>query len=57
MNGTTKTEHLTAQVPADDLRRLEEIADSNDRNRSAELRRAIREYIERHEVTGEKAAA
>lgn len=50
-----KTEHLSAQVPSDDLRRLEEIAEVNDRNRSAELRRAIREYVEKHSV--ERAAA
>ncbi len=51
------TKHLTAQVSAEDLRRLEKIADENDRTRSGEVRRAIREYIERHTDSQEKAAA
>lgn len=46
---------VTARLPMPDVRKLEELAAQGDRSRSAEVRRAVREYVERH--TDEKAAA
>jgi predicted transcriptional regulator len=47
---TTKTEErrlVNAWVERDDAQRLEELARRADRSRSAELRLAIRKYLER----------
>ena len=40
---------LTAWVDEEDADRLEDVARAADRSRSAELRRAIHEYLERSE--------
>lgn len=45
---------ITARLPVPDVQKLEELAAQGDRSRSAEVRRAVREYVERHEA---KAAA
>lgn len=48
-------EFVSAKLPSEDIRKLEELAAQGDRSRSAEVRRAVREYVERHAT--EKAAA
>lgn len=42
---------ITARLPITDVRKLEKLADEGDRSRSAEVRRAVREYVERHAAT------
>jgi len=44
-----RQQHLTAVFPIADARKIEELADKADRSRSAELRRAVRFYIESQE--------
>lgn len=46
MAPVVETTHLTARVPADLAKRLATIAEANERSTSAELRLAIRAYIE-----------
>ena len=36
----------TAVLPAESLRRLDALAVANDRSRSAEIRRAVRQYLD-----------
>jgi predicted transcriptional regulator len=43
------TKWITALVPADMRDRLDALAEKNDRNRSAELRIALREHLDKHE--------
>lgn len=45
---------ITARLPMPDVEKLEKLAAEGDRSRSAEVRRAVREYVEKHT---EKAAA
>lgn len=45
---------ITARLPVPDVEKLEKLAAESDRSRSAEVRRAVREYVEKHEA---KAAA
>lgn len=40
---------LGANIPADDKDRFDALAKSNDRKTSDEIRRMVREYLERHE--------
>lgn len=44
---TLAREHLNAYVDADVRRELERLAAENDRTLSAEVRRALRAYVER----------
>ena len=44
---TVSVVHLTFQTTAEDARRLNDLAERSDRTRSAELRRAVRQYLER----------
>ena len=46
---TPPREHLTAFVDADVRRELERLAEENERSLSAEIRRALRQYVERGE--------
>ena len=46
---------ITARLPLPDVEKLERLAQQSDRTRSAEVRRAIREYVEKYST--EKAAA
>jgi predicted transcriptional regulator len=43
----TATQMVSALVPKPHVERLQQIAHAHDRNFSAEIRRAVREYIER----------
>jgi len=45
-----RQQHLSAVFPISDARKIEELADKADRSRSAELRRAVRFYIEQQEA-------
>lgn len=47
MSGEVVEVPVTARIPQADKDRLEELAARSDRSRSAEVRRAIREYLER----------
>ena len=47
---------ITVVLPSDLAQRVQSIADKNERKRVAEIRLAIREYVERHEAETEKAA-
>ena len=47
--GRAEEQFISAVVPVADVKKLEALAVEADRTRSAELRRAIREYIEREE--------
>lgn len=55
MAAVTETVHLTAQVPADLARELQQLADANDRPRSAEIRLALRAHLERANGGAEEA--
>ena len=46
--GTTEDRAIAARVPAEHLAVLTRLALANDRTLSAEIRRAIREYVEAH---------
>lgn len=48
MSGEVVEVPVTARIPEGDRDTLQRLADRADRSRSAEVRRAIREYIERH---------
>lgn len=47
LNTEAITQHVSAQVPTDLVRNLEELATSNHRTRSAEIRIAIEQYVRR----------
>jgi predicted transcriptional regulator len=51
------TTRISAQVPVDLVSRLETIAKKHDRSLSAELRRAMREYVDAREDEPSKAIA
>lgn len=51
MSGEKNETFVSAKLPVADVRQLEKLATRADRTRSAELRRAVREYIEREERT------
>lgn len=46
----TETVTRSVVLPQSLWERLDKIAAANDRRRAAEMRRAIREYVERHEA-------
>lgn len=48
MARVTETVHLTARIPESLHKSLEAIAKSDDRSVSYEVRRALKEYVERH---------
>lgn len=52
---TVQMVSLSANVPSSLLEALKQIAREHDRTLSAELRRAMREYVEAHEANGEAA--
>src|SRR5829696_1019932 len=47
----TETTHVTARIPAPLGEALARLADRDDRTLSAEVRRAVREYVERNDKT------
>lgn len=49
MKAETKELPVTARLPAEWVHRLEAMAAAEDRTRSAEIRRAVRVYLERSE--------
>lgn len=53
MSGLKK---ISLQAPASVIERMEKIAKTNERKLSAEVRIAIREYVERHEAEQKDAA-
>lgn len=46
---TTETDKLVALVPVELLQRLKDVAEKHDRTISAEVRRAIRAYLDEDE--------
>jgi metal-responsive CopG/Arc/MetJ family transcriptional regulator len=51
------TTQQSVVMPTELATRLEKIAKRNERKRAAEIRIAIREYVERHEAAEERSAA
>lgn len=47
-NGKSKDMFVSATIPPEHVASLEKLAADSDRTRSAEIRRAIREYLERN---------
>lgn len=56
MAGVVETTQIAARVPVDLVKRLEHIADSDDRTLSYVVRQALREFAEdREDLTGDAA--
>lgn len=52
---TAEREHINAFIDTDIRRKLEQLAESNDRSLSAEIRRALAAYVERDDDHEEDA--
>ncbi len=57
MSAKVKELPITARLPVKDVRDLEKLAKASDRTRSAEVRRAVRIYLDSQPLDSSKAAA
>ncbi len=56
MSDKVKELPITARLPVEDVRDLEKLAKASDRTRSAEVRRAVRIYLDSQPLDSKAAA-